>query len=277
MPPRFDLSSVRAKIDRAAEHLAALDAIVGPGAEGECELRQELDPVQKGHKIVYVSLPNLDRPDLGTMFGDFIHNTRSALDHLVCAVLRMNNKRIRGFHEYPFCVTRNQFILDVAGRDVDKRGPSCLAGMTGDQIGKIALHQPYIRGDARKARRSPLYLLHLAWNVDKHRRIHAGALNIATEPTVALTPSPYFTLRRVVPRVVPGTFLEPETVIADIQIAFRGFPPADAKPHVKTHMLASVAFRGEKGIVISHREMRQMLRDAVWAIRAFDSTFSVPW
>jgi len=152
-----------------------------------------------------------------------------------------------------------------------------LGGLTPEQIRLISLHQPYTGRDERKARRSPLFLLHLAWNADKHRVVHAGALNLAAIPNVTLEPSPYFALRSVTPCVQPGTFLEPDTVVALVQVAFRGDPPEGVQPQVHADQTASVAFRGERGVTISHRDTRQMLRDAVWAIRAFDDTFQVPW
>ena len=112
----IDLSGVEAKLGRAREHLETLHGKAVFIADGETKLLNEFDQAKHAHKITYEG-PTIAIPDLGPVFGDFIHNTRSALDLLVTAILRHNGVRVRRYHSYPFCTTEAGFRESILQRD----------------------------------------------------------------------------------------------------------------------------------------------------------------
>lgn len=270
----LDLSSVRAKIDRAAEHLHALNMAFGVGVERDARLRADFDPVQQRHKLVYVgdTVPK----NAATIFGDYVHNTRSALDHLVGAVLHANRVKVRSYHSYPFCVSENRFRTYVSNRDPTLEGWSCLEGFTDDQMEVVAMHQPYIGRDETEARRSPLYLLHLAWNVDKHRRIHARRTSLVKFPIIDAGPAPWVKVLNVTPLLGANASLEPETVFALLTIGLHRDAPSDIQPEVNANLPVTVSFHGQGGLKIPYSIVRLMLWEAVAAIQGFDQTFEPP-
>ncbi len=82
MPNPFD--SIEAKIDRAGEHIDALNREIREWAEGDPYSIEAEPKGQSTHHRIYVRLHRV--PDVrrwGLLSGDAVHNMRSALDHLV--------------------------------------------------------------------------------------------------------------------------------------------------------------------------------------------------
>src|SRR5207245_7717261 len=97
---------------------------------------------------------------LGLTIGDCIHNARSALDNLVCALIRRHDL----FHRcksraFPICDTDDKYAKRKAQGDLD--GVPALAITFIDNL------QPHIRGNT--AHQDPLWLLNELSNQDKHR------------------------------------------------------------------------------------------------------------
>lgn len=270
----IDLSSVQAKVDRAAVHLKALDELIGPNVELAVALRAQHDRARDGYHLIFDGFRDLDLGVLTTTLGDFVHNARSALDHLISALVSSNSLKVRTYHEYPLYWGEKAFRSQVSERD-PADGPSCLEGLRPDQVQIVANHQPYVGRNPHDARRAPLFLLHLAWNVDKHRRIHTSAISAAKLPLINLDPSPYFELANMVPMVGAGSLLNPKTEVAFIRVRIRQRPPLGAMPHVQSYLPVSVAFFGQGGIKFGMPEVRQMLDDTVAAIAGFDPSFRV--
>jgi len=81
-----NLSTVRAKIDRAKHHLRDIDAtlkiLLGTETNSEVQIMHKFDRERK-HVIVNLEKCAPVNPSLPLMIGDCIHNLRSALGHLV--------------------------------------------------------------------------------------------------------------------------------------------------------------------------------------------------
>jgi hypothetical protein len=85
MPDPFD--EIEAKIDRAGEHIDALNGEIRHWAEGNPYSIEAEPKGQSTHHRIYVRLHEV--PDVrrwGLLLGDAVHNMRSALDHLVYAL-----------------------------------------------------------------------------------------------------------------------------------------------------------------------------------------------
>lgn len=169
-PKRPDLSSSWAKLDRADWHLDCLNAEyrkyeatlrnAGDGSAPPTVATREPD-LRTGTVWVVVRLGAVPAPPrrLGLMVGDAIHNTRSALDHLLCSLVRSGGRK--------GCSTENQFPVSI--HEVfpeDNR----LDGVPTWARDLILGMQPYAD---RTLERSKL-LLRLADfdNADKHRSLH---------------------------------------------------------------------------------------------------------
>ncbi len=84
------LKGCRAKLDRAADHLNALnEEVLDFLKTNPYGVFGEFDP--KGSKYIFrVNVAHEPPPRLGAIFGDLIHNLRSALDHLVYELVLLN-------------------------------------------------------------------------------------------------------------------------------------------------------------------------------------------
>jgi hypothetical protein len=166
-----DLQGVHAKIDRAYEHLEALDAEVQQFVHrypfGLHHQSQNSDRRFVGTLDIYRSA---DPAQFGLLIGDCVHNLRSALDHLVFAVARdaLDGEKFtkyEGSLSFPIC--SSQETWDDA---IDRHR---LEGMGNAAREAIRLRQPYVTHNP--AAQAPLALLQSLDNKDKHRLINAVA------------------------------------------------------------------------------------------------------
>jgi hypothetical protein len=161
------LDGPRAKLARAAEHLGALRAAIDEYlAAGPYRTPHEYDAPSGEYVFRLVG----DQPlplRLGIIVGDFAHNARSALDHLVYALSN---------GAYP---RSSQFPIALTERDYRDQARRRLRGVAADARAAIELvppvrHQP-------DARLHPLAALDELSNVDKHRLIHPTYATSADE------------------------------------------------------------------------------------------------
>lgn len=167
------LDGPRAKIRRAETHLDAL----------EVERQAWID--SNPYYVLTNRQPNSDtftfllhrfddafkvESDLfGLIVGDYVHNLRSALDHLVWQLVTVANKRKpknRGEVYFPVGTSFQHFI-----------GQPPLSHLTWEQVSVIEGFQSYRTGDGP----APLRDLHALWNTDKHRLVTPILVRIAEE------------------------------------------------------------------------------------------------
>jgi len=160
--------SVRLKLSRAENHLYELTCDIGAYLDSNSKTFilnvQPSDP-----SIVLVEYHVICEPDrrLGVIIGDYVHNIRSALDHLACSLVENNGRKV---------TTRTTFpILDEQPKD--KAGNPRPAGISGGVNHKvlpvIEALQPYQRG--QDSILHPLSVLRELSNADKHRLLHTTA------------------------------------------------------------------------------------------------------
>lgn len=156
------LQSIDWRIERADEHLAALDREIDAFLDEE-------DRRVVGHfeadssEYVFKFTGEPPNPRLGLIVGEFAHNLRAALDNLVWQLVRLRGGSPTRRTEFPIYVSRKRY------RD---RGRSALRGVSADDRAAIEAIQPYHAGE----RAPDTHLAVLAWlnNVDKHRFLHVG-------------------------------------------------------------------------------------------------------
>jgi len=171
----LDLSGVRAKLDRTNEQAVFLDCQWRAFRDHANAYRVEFEEDPEPH--CYIVRLKVFKPvplRLSVIFGEIIHNLRSALDHLVCRLVEGYGGAAKHHHSFPIHTAEVDFIRDVLCRDKKRRPPSPLKGIPvgSDVWALIEGAQPYKRGNAAKDH--PLYILNDFWNGDKHRVLNAA-------------------------------------------------------------------------------------------------------
>jgi hypothetical protein len=186
----LDLTGVDAKLDRAKEHLKALEEARLVFLQGE---PYAIEWGQEGHE--YVGRAKVNRyppPRLSTIIGDFLQNLRSALDYTVWELARGEAELPPGQPQFPIFKTCGQFKQNGAWRIRDVPEP---------QRTLIEDLQPYQRGD--DAIVQPLWVLAELSNQDKHRRLtFMGA--VAEDASFSISVR-HFAITE--PVIVPGPFI----------------------------------------------------------------------
>jgi hypothetical protein len=162
---RHPLAGVQAKLERASEHLNALGEETNAFFNGHpYEVRGEFEPDSSSYVF---RLEVIEEPParLGAILGDFAHNCRSALDHVVWQLVLRDGGTPGRHNQFPIFDTEAQFIEQVV---CARRGPLTGVDPHSDEWALIEGQQPY-----HVASGEP-FLPVLAWlsNEDKHRIVH---------------------------------------------------------------------------------------------------------
>ena len=162
------LSGVHLKLKQAKLHLDALNARLD-SAEGRGLYGLVCEPdVQPGQYLVKVEKVASDE-DWPLILGDFVHNLRAALDHLVWQLVKANGKTPSRTNE--FGIFLDPVTFDGTAGDDDFKGVHPEARRV------IRTVQPFSPSNKwETGRLHPLFLLRELEVVDKHRLIHTITL-----------------------------------------------------------------------------------------------------
>ncbi len=139
------LLGCRLKLMQAWLHLQSLDADVGRFLSSN-----DLDPP----------------PHLGVIVGDFLHDLRCVLDHLVWQLVLLNGRKPNDRNHFPITNTPDGFA---------KAAISSLRGVASEHRELIETFQPYHVGGGKPTEHSLAVLRNLS-NIDKHRFVHSVAV-----------------------------------------------------------------------------------------------------
>ena len=261
----------RLKLRRAEQHLKLIAAEGFAFAQHNFgpAVPVEPQPEDEWTVLYFDSVTNLD-PMWSTYMGDFLHNARCALDHLLCALIRRHTPGARTEHaQFPIYDSEAKWIDDIERpRKPDERR-TMADGVSPDVLAELKTLQPYhLRGSAKK--KAPLVRLLLASNADKHRDVYVAAPRVASREIgrgrVTLTPTGYWTIRksRTAP---PGTPIETGAERCRLKIRVLADPPPDTEMYMHVQVPIEVAFRidGKDQTTIVHTELWDMLNEA-WRI-----------
>jgi hypothetical protein len=260
----------RLKLRRAAEHLDAIGMEAADFAERGLRAPVPFEANPENEWTIFrrgtVQPPD---PRWGTIVGDFIHNTRSALDNIVCAMILLNDPN--GSLEdaaFPAYDGRRKWDADIVNRDRVVNGPAPTDGVTPEVLAAIEGSQPYhVQGSSRVRKRAPLLLLQTASNFDKHRTLHAASTQIAPRETfpgeLYAVPPGYFRLRQA--RIAaPGTPIETGAEIGRAKLRIITPPPPDMEVGVYAYMAIDIRFSiPGKPFDVLHPELWAMI-SAAW-------------
>jgi len=243
-PPRPSLDGPRAKLRRAHHHLEGLyddfNRTVGP--QQHSLVREDGDE-PRTHIFRAQNVPPLP-PDWGLIVGDFAHNLRSALDHLVWQLVLLSGSKPGRDNQFPICSAGTRYWCSKKDGTPSVRDRS-LRGVAEQYRTPIDAVQPYRRGqDTELAFLSGLADLS---NFDKHRVIqtaYSATHSISEEAFDVICPDDDAVVQIT---STPGTRLEDGAEIARVRVLRPEDP--ETKVYVKANIPMAVGF-GETRIPI---------------------------
>jgi hypothetical protein len=255
------LDSPRAKIKRANHHLEQIDIAIGQLWAAESQNIPAPAPCHKmegNHLIVFRAHSAPLDPSLSLTVGDFIHNTRSALDYLVFQLAILNNASVEAASRvsFPACLTRGEFRNAVRHKIAPFIGSAALA-----EIEKL---QPYSTGDEE---RDILWVLSQLDIIDKHR------LLIVTKSKVRPTGFTITTATgaQATAYLPPGQWKPSEagTELIRFDLSSVSFPPGQMHVEIQTAMTVQIE---KSGLICDGMIIQMALCDCIkHAVNIIDS------
>ncbi len=264
-----DLSGVLVKLDRAELHCNAINAAAKEYAEVYLpnairerlnrfpfySLNEDWQPILWDH----VTLPPLE---WGVVLGEFVHDTRSALDQLIWSLVRANGGSPGNHTQFPASESEAKWRDDVTERDIAGRGLPPTDGLSDDALALVYDFQPFNRMPRGKAVTAPFYKLLRLSNVDKHRMLHLAAAYATAAPiSLRITPPGYISLVKI-RKPKRGIVIENGAEIASVKIAITERPPPDVQMKVSFTLHAHVAFFADDQPMADLSDLAPMVRDA---------------
>ena len=133
------------------------------------------DRIYKMHLEVLEPLGN---PGWGLLVGDFVHNLRASLDHLVWQLVLLNGERPTRSNQFPICSSRERYWESSGGqRSIRER---TLAGVATCHREKIDSVQPFCAPfpDSLDREFHVLAVLARLSNIDKHQLIMSALVSV---------------------------------------------------------------------------------------------------
>lgn len=232
----LDLSSSRAKLARAVQHIEILErelpADVSTAGSGPYSIRfSQVDP-QTGWCDVLIAPNKTKKPRFSVIVGDVVHNLRCALDYIVTALVEASNATVTTRHQFPIYQDAPRYLKKVGdpANAPATKGPLC------DVVhGAVLIRdwQPYrLKPDPRA---DPLWHIYRFSNADKHREpaaflaLPAGKIDIGWKGKM---------VESVPVLEIPNWSPDHEHVIH----RFRFDPPRAYNFHIKSPLSVSILF-----------------------------------
>lgn len=177
------LDGMRAKLERADEHFAALVAECGSYFDGAPHGYKTDADLANGTYVVRVTIKMPPPIRLAIICGDFVQNLRAALDHLANALVAQPTRQT----QFPIYAEEDDFNERVMGpAQRGRNGPLTGLDVNDDAFKRIVGYQPFnLLTEQGNLRNHPLHQLAELSNMDKHRTILTRAACHRTGPDEA--------------------------------------------------------------------------------------------
>lgn len=160
----------RAKVRRAKEHFKELEGKLGPNSADKAYSLLTEKHGESGEYLVEITVHPWHEAEWSVIVGEIAHDLHSALDHIVCELIRINNPA-SSCSDSSFPIYKDPL---GAGEQREE-----LRGVPDPARAIIEAHQPhtYVRGAPTL---HPLWQLRVLSNRDKHRELaFFGGLTIS--------------------------------------------------------------------------------------------------
>jgi hypothetical protein len=259
------LTGVRAKLGWAVHHFELLDSAIQKWNEppGNSTITAKPDLPNQRHALVYLE-PRPKPLEWSLSAGDYLHNLRSSLEHLVCQVVVSEGGAPAHHHAFPITVTKKAWLDNVSNRD-PKRGPGPLEGITPNSPAwvLIANAQPYVGRNKAAAQATPLATLARLNNIDKHRELNVSSVTMSDTFSLNVS-AEYRLLGGYLP--VTGTPIEPDIEFGWLRIELIGID------HAELHIEFPVEIAFDN---VPLRDFRSMFEEVKALVVAFEDLLGV--
>ena len=166
---RSVFSSCYLKIERANQHIADLDTLLSDFIKANPHRIIIHPDSETGQVRLAVDLNKPLPAHCSTITGDAVHNLRTALDHLACALVEAGGGVVKAHTVFPFHEDRDNFEANFEGK---------IEGASKEAINLVKSMEPY-KGGAGNA----LWRLNKLDVADKHHSLLL-AIRVATLPKI---------------------------------------------------------------------------------------------
>jgi hypothetical protein len=251
----LNLDGCLAKLDRAYEHLRAIhDELVVFYKTNPYVVIGEFDSNSGWYVMRLVEVPQ-PSPRVGVILGEYVHQVRSIMDHLIAEIDRWYFAQKR--KGCPKSGTR--FIVERSAKNFrDKSGR--ISALPQDWQDLVERMQPYHSRDKRDAL-GQLDWLEDVWNADKHSNVY----RIPIPGHLWAIHDPIWTAQNDVASLGDWRFKRETSLVLNAEIARIRVIPTGPSPHVDMQ-------GGELELLIGVDETRQMTLWSVLTAAAFSVT-----
>jgi hypothetical protein len=249
------LDGVQTKLDRAEEHLMLLGSEIDAFLESKPYVVEGQFEPETHEWVERIRVKSNPPAKLGVIVGDYVHNLRSALDHLAWQLVLLDGGTPGERTQFPITSTRREF----------DRQAKRLGALTDRHLAGIESAQPYHAEDRLKEH--PLNSLSYLSNIDKHRIVHPMFGYIRAEGVQPLRfsgpgPSPIKQILIGQKRVQEGTPV--------VRILFHSWADPPRSVNVGGNFAVEITFSERS---ISAKSMPLLREQVLATARAFYSEF----
>lgn len=256
------LDDIRLKLNRAESHLNNLSSEIQENvSKYPASIRAQHNIIDNSYTAILENAPGVQR-EWGAILGDFLHNTRSALDYLVGALVTASGGTVHDQHQFPICDAATDWQKQVVQ---PKPSRSRLGFIDPSHAAIIESIQPYQAVTGLKS----LLTLRRFSNADKHRLIHGAVINTTKKPVISGLLIAPLIIREVV-YMQPNVPLEDGAHLARYktqglvqanQLAGElNFPGSDFQMHVRLNLTTVFGEPGKEDTRV--KDFRACLKDA---------------
>lgn len=162
--PTPQLDGCRLKVNRATEHIGALNALVGAFIDKKPYGLGFRSDMKADELVLTISIREDPPAEIGLVIGDVVHNLASCLDHLVCALAVQNGADC----------DRTMFPIHTDPAMFASQSPRRIKGLAAAAQARIEALQPFKTRPAAP-NLSRLAILYDLDRIDKHRVLLVGS------------------------------------------------------------------------------------------------------
>ena len=190
------------------------------------------------------------------MLGDYAHNIRCGLDHLITYLVLANSGNPSSANQFPICDTAAAWRKSLERKQLD--------GVSASDVERVRQMQPFYTESSGSVRKAALSMLRRISNTDKHLMIHGSVVFLPSEGRQqVLRVEPPNALVEILWQLEPGTEIHPREPTTRFRVDPRGHV---GQVHVDIELPIGLVFADVRGNKVSTDELPDLLlraRDVV--------------